>query len=89
MIGNVHWFQTYHNAIVKVMAPRISDHAQIRVRASTQVHLRRTVFKFLKCVTQDTSYLQLVARSWQENVKGSAMYRLWKKMLDCNHSLRL
>lgn len=80
MIGNVQWFQTYHNSIVEVMAPRNFDHAPMRFRAHTQVLYRRTIFKFLNFITQDPSYLQIVARIWKENVRGSAMYRVWRKL---------
>lgn len=88
MFGNVQWFQTYHNAIVEVIDPRIFDHTPMRFRAHTQVLYRKTIFKFLNFITQDPSYLQIVARIWKENVRGSAMYRVWRKLLRLQPSIK-
>ncbi|XP_058763491.1 uncharacterized protein LOC131636928 [Vicia villosa] len=80
MLGNLAWFQRYPEAIVEVLAPSISDHAPIRVRAEQQAPLRRGMFKFLNCITQDPSYTQVVKDSWKNQVPVTAMHRLWSKL---------
>ena len=53
MIGNIDWFQEYHDIIVEVLVPNIFDHAPLRVRERNQQNMIRSMFKLLNCITYD------------------------------------
>ncbi|XP_058741373.1 uncharacterized protein LOC131613745 [Vicia villosa] len=80
MIGNSEWFQTFNDANTEVLLPGISDHAPIRVRIVKQEVQKRYLFKFLNYLTHDPTFFPLVQDSWQQEVRGSAMYSLWTKL---------
>ena len=50
VIGNIDWFQEYHDIIVEVLVPNIFYHASLRVRERNQQNKRRSMFKFLNCI---------------------------------------
>ncbi|XP_058762598.1 uncharacterized protein LOC131635980 [Vicia villosa] len=88
MLGNFEWFQKFHEAKVYVMNPHISDHAPIKVDYQKHVKRKLRMFKFLNSVVLEPSFLQVVATSWNQNVKGPAMYKMWRKLSMLQRNLK-
>ncbi|XP_058760042.1 uncharacterized protein LOC131633337 [Vicia villosa] len=80
LLGNSQWFQDYSDVIVEVLPPSISDHSPIRVSYLVTPRRRKSMFKFLNCVTKKDGYLDIVKDSWNQRTHGYAMQRLWYKM---------
>ncbi|KAI5382050.1 hypothetical protein KIW84_UN0211 [Lathyrus oleraceus] len=81
MVSNVQWLQKYPDAVVENLAPNISDHTPVKVSVSQQQIRKGSMFKFLNCSVKEPTYMQIVKNSWQEEVIGNNMYRLWRKLL--------
>ncbi|XP_058733883.1 uncharacterized protein LOC131605555 [Vicia villosa] len=88
VIGNVQWFQTFQDVIVEVLPPGISDHSPIRVSCLTPQAGRRTMFKFINCVTRREGFQDVVRYSWCQQAHGTAMHRLWVKLKRLQAPLR-
>ncbi|KAI5423833.1 hypothetical protein KIW84_030161 [Lathyrus oleraceus] len=81
MVSNIQWLQKYPDAVVENLAPNISDHTPVKVSVSQQQIRKGSMFKFLNCSVKEPTYMQIVKNSWQEEVIGNNMYRLWRKLL--------
>lgn len=80
IIGNVQWFQDFHDAFVEVLLPNISDHSLIRVSRMDAHTKRKYMFKFLNRVTKKEGYQDIVKERWEQRVHENASHRLWQKI---------
>lgn len=70
------------------MEPGVSHHALLYVRNDDQVKKGNLQFKFVNSVIDMEGYQKIIEEKWKENVNGSPMITLWKKLMKMKPIIR-
>lgn len=59
----------------------ISDHFPLRVGMEhTEIQRKKNIFKFLKCVVENTEFMSILRDNWKHEEQGIPMYKIKKKL---------
>ncbi|XP_074288884.1 uncharacterized protein LOC141614030 [Silene latifolia] len=78
---------SFPSSSVHVMLPGISDHSPLLVKVFEDTPCHR-MFSFLNCWTTHSQFLPTVKNSWSVSVKGSAMFKIFRKLYLLRNGLR-
>ncbi|XP_058777013.1 uncharacterized protein LOC131651366 [Vicia villosa] len=79
---NRQWFTKYQDSVIEILQPHISDHSPLKLSLeTTTVSLHRRRFQFLNVVIENPEYMEQLKNSWQQEIVGRPMFRLWKKLI--------
>ncbi|XP_074290703.1 uncharacterized protein LOC141617408 [Silene latifolia] len=76
---NANWLAAFPSSTVHVVLPGISDHSPLLVKVFEDTHCQR-MFSFLNCWIAHSQFLPTVKNSWSVSVKGSAMFKIFRKL---------
>ncbi|XP_074298000.1 uncharacterized protein LOC141628800 [Silene latifolia] len=78
VLANAHWFLTFPDSSAEALTAGLSDQSPLIISLGLVTPLRKFSFKYLNCWGQDQQFTSLVAREWQSQIQGCAMYQLFK-----------
>ena len=79
-MANIAWLQEFSHVQVEVLAASISDHALLRIQMFDIRQAPKRNFKFINAVLDIPDFQETVKRSWNEPIRGRAMYVVWHKL---------
>ncbi|XP_052107462.1 uncharacterized protein LOC127740503 [Arachis duranensis] len=83
----VDWQQLYPNATVLRLLESGSDHAPLLLDSNPRTERSKHRFKFQERWYSNDEIRQIIREVWHEQVDGSAMYILAKKIKRCRHKI--
>ncbi|XP_060214939.1 uncharacterized protein LOC132641863 [Lycium barbarum] len=85
---NAEWVAQYGAITAQFQENHFSDHSPIHIDISRASNLNRKPFRFLNILAEEEQFLHIVEYTWQQQVQGTAMYRLWCKLNYCKEPLK-
>lgn len=87
-IGNLDWMVKNANRILRIMEAGVSDHALLCLEEEDRPKVQRYAFKFQNAAVNIEGIKEVISAHWNQHVSGTAMFRLWRKMLMLRNPIR-
>lgn len=89
VLVNEEWCRTYENSVASFLPSGISDHSPFYVDFGPSFVVKRVPFRFFNFWVQNDSFLEIVRKVWERNVKGSPMFVLVTKLKALKKELKI
>ncbi|XP_031282090.1 uncharacterized protein LOC116140622 [Pistacia vera] len=86
---NEKWGSVFGNSIANFLPPSISDHSPCIVECGVMSSFRKIPFRFFNFWAHHESFVSIVRKAWEEEVRGTPMYQLVTKLKRVKAALKV
>ncbi|CAK8531629.1 unnamed protein product [Lathyrus sativus] len=88
VIGNMIWIQNNMNTPFRITEAGVANHALLCLEGLSVNQPKKPMFKFQNVVINLEGFHEAVRLNWNHQVEGTAMFIMWKKLLNLKNTIR-